>query len=251
VRARERPRRRRTAAARRPPDVRRGELILVASDDAEVQRVLCDDLDDHGYRPLLAGASTPVDELAARAMPILVLLDLDRNDGQGLALLTRIRELAASAVIALSERTAEGDKVTALDAGADDYVTKPFGRRELFARIRVALRYVRVRPPGEAVLEAGPIQIDAARYLVTVSGRRVHLTPIEFRMLAALVRGGGTVVTRDQLVHEVWGPGSDQSDHVRVHIAALRKKIEHDPQRPRWLVTVAGIGYRLEASTRT
>ncbi len=207
--------------------------------------MLCDELDHHGYRTLLAGAAPPIDELAARALPILVLLDLDRDDGQGLALLSRIRELAACPVIALSERAAEGDKVAALDAGADDHITKPFGRLELFARIRVALRYVRPRPPGEGVLAAGPIEIDAARYLVTVCGQRVHLTPNEFRMLAVLVRGGGAVVTRDQIVHEVWGPGSDQADHVRVHIAALRKKIEHDPQHPRWLVTVAGIGYRL------
>ncbi len=229
-----------------PGGARRGELVLVASDHAEVRRALCDELDDHGYRTIIAGSSTPVDELAAQVAPVLVLLDLDRNDGQGVALLTRIRERGVSQVIALSERASEGDKVTALDAGADDYVTKPFGRLELFARIRVALRYARAGSPGVERLDAGPIQIDSARYLVTVEGEPVHLTPIEFRMLAALARYRGAVMTRDQLVHEVWGPGSDQGEHVRVHIAALRKKIEHDPQRPRWLVTVTGVGYRLD-----
>jgi two-component system, OmpR family, KDP operon response regulator KdpE len=226
-------------------ETRYGELVLVASDDAEVRCVLCDELDDHGYRTIIAGSSTPVDELAAQVMPILILFDLDRNDGNGLALLARIRERTARPVIALSERASEGDKVTALDAGADDYVTKPFGRLELFARIRVALRYVRARPAGEDKLEVGPIQIDAARYLVTVAGKPVHLTPIEFRILSVLARFRGAVVTRDQLVHEVWGPESDQADHVRVHIAALRRKIEQDPQRPRRLLTVMSIGYRL------
>ena len=222
-------------------------MILVATEDPEVRHLLCDELDDHGYRPVAAGSATPIDELAAQVLPAVILLDLDREDRQGLALLTRIRERAGSAVIALSTRAAEGDKVSALDAGADDYLTKPFGRLELFARIRVAVRYVRVRPGDTGILEAGPIHIDAARYTVTVAGKPVHLTPTEFRILASLARGHGAVVTRDQLVNEVWGPGSDQADHVRVHIAALRRKLEVDPQRPRWLVTVVGVGYRLGA----
>jgi two-component system KDP operon response regulator KdpE len=148
-------------------------------------------------------------------------------------------------VIVLSARASEGDKVMALDAGADDYVTKPFGAKELFARIRVALRYVRARPSADEVVETGPIQIDTARHLVTVAGRPVHLTPTEFRILALLARYRGAVVTRDQLTREVWGPSLEQADQIRVHIAALRKKIEEAPRRPRWLVTVVGVGYRL------
>lgn len=245
-RAPSRKRARRPAPARSAAsETRYGELVLVASDDAAVLRVLCDELDDHGYRTIVAGSSTPVDELAAQVIPILIVLDLDRRDGEGLALLSRIRERAAWPVIALSQRATEGDKVTALDAGADDYVTKPFGRRELFARIRVALRLVGARSADEGTLAAGPIQIDPGRHLVTVAGKPVHLTPIEFRILSALARSRGAVVTRDQLVREVWGPDSTQADHVRVHIAALRRKIEHDAQRPRWLRTVTGIGYRL------
>ena len=224
-----------------------GELILVATDDAEVRHTVCDELDGQGYRAVTASLSTDIDELAAQIQPGAILLDLDRTEGHPLAVVTRIREHSAIPVIALSVREAEGDKVAALDAGADDYVTKPFGTRELLARIRVALRYAPPRPAGGERFEVGPIQIDAARHAVTVAGKPVHLTPIAFRVLAVLARSRGAVVSRERMLDEIWGPGADQHDHLRVQIAALRRKIEDDPGRPRWLVTVVGIGYRLSA----
>ena len=171
-------------------------------DDA-VRLLLCDKLDDHGYRPVVVDPGTPIDELAARIQPVAILLDLDCGDGHGLAVVARIREHTAIPVIVLSALAAEGDKVTALDAGADDYVTKPFGATELMARLRVALRHARTRPPGDELLEVGPIRIDTVRTLVTVRGKLIHLTPVEFRLLAMLARLRGTVVTRKQLAHEV------------------------------------------------
>ena len=150
-------------------------------------------------------------------------------------------------MIVLSARGREEDKVVALDAGADDYLTKPFGTSELLARIRVALRHARAQQqPDDPVLAVGPIRIDHARHEVTIGGNAVHLTPIEFRLLALLARHAGKVLTHRQLLHEVWGPRSTHQTHyLRVHMAALRRKIEADPARPKYLMTEAGVGYRL------
>jgi two-component system KDP operon response regulator KdpE len=147
----------------------------------------------------------------------------------------------------LSARDREDDKVIALDAGADDYLTKPFGTSELLARIRVALRHARGQQVSDdPILEVGPIRIDQSRYAVTVDDKPIHLTPIEFRLLVQLARHAGKVLTHRQLLHDVWGPRSTQHTHyLRVHMAALRRKIEGDPARPRWLMTEAGVGYRL------
>ena len=221
-----------------------GELVLVATDDAAVRRVLCDMLDEHGYRAVIADPSTAIDELAAQLRPIVILLDVDSTGG-GLALLARLRSHGTVPVIVLSARSSESDKVAALDAGADDYVVKPFAAKELLARLRVALRHARARRSVEQAIEVGPIRIDTARYRVTVADRPVHLTPIEFRLLALLARSRGSVVTREELRRGLWGAGPDQADHLRVHVAALRKKLEPDPGSPRWLITVVGVGYRL------
>jgi two-component system KDP operon response regulator KdpE len=148
-------------------------------------------------------------------------------------------------VIVLSARGQEGDKVTALDAGAEDYLTKPFGASELLARIRVALRRVGGTPTPD-VIEVGPIKIDQPRHTVTVSGHEVHLTPIEFRLLLELARHPGRVLTHHQLLREIWGPNAvDEVHYLRVHMGALRRKVEADPARPQWLLTEAGVGYRL------
>jgi two-component system KDP operon response regulator KdpE len=169
-------------------------------------------------------------------------------DGDGLAVLRALRPDSRIPVIVLSARGQEGDKVAALDAGADDYLTKPFGAGELMARIRVALRHATAAGVGTTpdVLTVGPIQIDQPRHEVTVDDKVVHLTPIEFKILVELARQPGRVLTHRQLARGVWGVGPvDQSHTLRVHVAALRRKIEQDSARPRWLVTEAGVGYRL------
>jgi two-component system, OmpR family, KDP operon response regulator KdpE len=151
-------------------------------------------------------------------------------------------------VVVLSARGKEEDKIGALDGGADDYLTKPFGVGELLARMRVALRHAQ-KAPGEPVLELGRLKLDLARRLVTIDGAEVHLTPIEYRLLAYLAQNEGKVLTHRQILSEVWGPGSaHQTHYVRVHMAELRKKLEADPARPRVLLTEPGVGYRLRAA---
>ena len=223
------------------------ESVLVVEDEAPMRRFLRSALASAGFRVIEAGTSREGEEAVRRASPSAILLDLGLPDGDGLVLLRRLREWSRTPVIVLSARDREDDKVTALDAGADDYLTKPFGTSELLARVRVALRHA--RPDAEAddpVLDVGPIRIDRARHEVTVEGKLVHLTPIEFDLLALLARHAGKVLTHRQLLLEVWGPHSTQQTHyLRVHMAALRRKIEHDPARPKWLATEAGVGYRL------
>jgi len=184
----------------------------------------------------------------ARHEPGVILLDLGLPDGDGLAVLRAIRPDSSVPVIVLSARGQEGDKVAALDAGADDYLTKPFGTGELMARIRVALRRAGAAggAPAPEVLDVGPIHIDQPRHAVTVDGEAVHLTPIEFKILVELARQPGRVLTHRALERAVWGATAvEQSHTLRVHVAALRRKIEADPARPQWLVTEAGVGYRL------
>lgn len=180
----------------------------------------------------------------------VVLLDLGLPDGDGMSVLRALRADTESKipVIVLSARGQEGDKVAALDSGADDYLTKPFGTGELMARIRVALRHAAEAGggPGADIIEVGPIHIDQPRHEVTVDGAVVHLTPIEFRILVELARQVGRVLTHRQLVRAVWGATSTEQSHtLRVHVASLRKKVEADPARPQWLLTEAGVGYRM------
>ena len=223
------------------------ETILVVEDEAPMRRFLCAALTSHGFRVAEAGTLAMAERLATEARPAAVLLDLGLPDGDGLDLVRSMREWSSAPVIVLSARDREDDKVTALDAGADDYLTKPFGTSELLARIRVALRHARGHSAADdPIIALGPLRIDQGRHLVTVDGRQVHLTPIEFRLLALLARHAGKVLTHRQLLLDVWGPRSTHQTHyLRVHMAALRRKIEHDPARPRWLTTEPGVGYRL------
>jgi two-component system KDP operon response regulator KdpE len=219
-----------------------GAMVLVVEHDATLRAAISRALGDHGFRAVEAGAER-LERLIARLSPAAIVLDLDR-DGGSPWVLTRVHDATSAPVIVLSSRAGEGDKIAALDAGADDYMTKPFGTSELMARLRVALRRARGRAEHE-VVEISAIRIDHARYEVTVDGRAVHLTPIEFRLLAALAREAGRVVAGEDLLREVWGVGTDRAHYLRVHIAALRQKIEDDPAHPQRILTVTRIGYRL------
>jgi two-component system, OmpR family, KDP operon response regulator KdpE len=223
------------------------DTVLIVEDEAPMRRFLRGALQVEGFRVIEASTLATAKLLVTVHVPAAILLDLGLPDGDGLTLLESIRTWSSAPVIVLSARDREDDKVTALDAGADDYLTKPFGTSELLARIRVALRHARAhRAPDDPVLTVGPIKIDQARHEVTNDGKQVHLTPIEYRLLALLARHAGKVLTHRQMLTEVWGPRSTHQTHyLRVHMAALRRKIEADPARPRWLSTEPGVGYRL------
>jgi two-component system KDP operon response regulator KdpE len=218
--------------------------VLVIEDEPAMRRLLVTTLQAQGFTVTQASSLAQA-ERSLSLEPAAILLDLGLPDGDGLAFLRTLRRASSVPVVVLSARDREDDKVTALEAGADDYLTKPFGPRELIARIRVALRHAGP-VPDDPVLVIGPFTIDRARHEVTVANRPVHLTPIEFRMLALLVRHAGKVVTHARLLEDVWGArGHDQHHYLRVHMAALRRKVEVDPARPRYLLTEQGIGYRL------
>jgi two-component system KDP operon response regulator KdpE len=219
--------------------------ILVVDDDVQLRRFLRTTLAGHGHSVVEAASVAEALDAIRRVHPDVVLLDLGLPDGDGLAVVRTLAPPERPPIVVLSARGQEGDKVAALDAGAEDYLTKPFGASELLARIRVVLR----RAGGSSVpdtIEIGPIRIDQPRHAVAIDGREVHLTPIEFKLLVELARDPGRVFTHRHLLVAVWGLGSaDQNHYLRVHMAALRKKIERDPARPQWLLTEAGVGYRL------
>jgi two-component system KDP operon response regulator KdpE len=220
-------------------------LVLVVEDEPQVRRFLRAALGSHGYRLVEAETIREAEQLATSHNPDLYLLDLGLPDGDGIDLARKLREWTRAPIIVLSARGREEDKVNALDAGADDYLTKPFGVNELLARLRVAMRHASAGAAEEPVLEAGPLRVDLARREVTVEGREVRLTPTEYRLLALLARHAGKVLTHRQILREVWGPNVTEAHYVRVHMAELRKKIEADPARPQMLVTEPGVGYRL------
>lgn len=204
-------------------------------------------LAQEGYSVLMAANGREALFVARQARPDLILLDLMMPELGGYEFISAYRREGEAPIIVLTAKVDESDKVLGLELGADDYLTKPFGVSELLARIRVALRHARAQTVTEdPVIAIGPIRIDQARHEVTVAEAPVHLTPIEFRLLAFLARHAGKVLTHRQLLHEVWGPRSTQhTQYLRVHMAALRKKLETDPARPRWLTTEPGVGYRL------
>ncbi|HTM23016.1 MAG TPA: response regulator [Kofleriaceae bacterium] len=225
-----------------------GALVLLVEDEPQMRRFLRAALLSHGYRLIEAATAAEAIALATSHNPDLVLLDLGLPDGDGIEVAARLREWTQAPILVISARGREDDKVRALDAGADDYLTKPFGVAELLARLRVAERHLRQRATsaGEPVLEAGRVRIDLARREVTVAGEPVHLTPLEYRLLVALARHTGMVLTHAQLLREVWGPGhAEQTHYLRVYMAQLRRKIEADPARPQTLMTEPGVGYRL------
>lgn len=232
-------------------ETRAGEVVvLVIEDDRPVLNFIAATLKTHGYRLLTAETGTSGVATAYSQVPDIILLDLGLPDLDGMEVLRRIREGFDVPIIVVSARGAERSKVEALDAGADDYLSKPFGTGELLARIRVSLRHAaRVGATADAEpgpLSIGPLQFDASRREVRSYGRDVHLTPIEFRLLEELVLERGKVLTHAHLVKKVWGPGQRVDRHnVRVFMATLRRKLESNPNRPQLIVTEVGVGYRL------
>ncbi len=224
------------------------ELILLIEDEPQMRRFLRITLQSHGYR--LVEAATAQEGLmqATTRNPDVVLLDLGLPDLDGLEVTKRLREWTQTPIIVISAREQEQDKVKALDAGADDYLTKPFNAAELLARIRVALRHA-VRQSGkqEPVFVLQNLRVDLAQRQVFIDDKEVHLTPNEYKLLQVLIRHAGKVITHRHLLQEVWGPAHvNEVQYLRVYMTQLRHKLEADPARPRFLMNEPGIGYRLK-----
>jgi two-component system KDP operon response regulator KdpE len=219
--------------------------VLIVEDEADIRRFLRMALQSEGHETFEAdGVKRGLIEAGTRR-PDLVVLDLGLPDGDGVDFIRDLRNWSNCPVIVLSARSSEGDKVAALDAGADDYLVKPFSAGELMARVRAQLRRQQPATNSEAQFRFGDVRIDLARRVVERSGQPLHLTPIEYRLLTYLVAQANRVITHRQLLNLVWGPGHAEDTHyVRVHMANLRKKIEIDASRPKHLITEAGIGYR-------
>lgn len=224
--------------------------ILVIEDEPALQKFLRVALSGHHFTVVEALTGESGMRHAANDQPDLIILDLGLPDVDGVAVTRRIREWSAIPIIVISARGKEQDKITALDAGADDYLTKPFGVGELLARVRVTLRHLAIanQKTGETLFETGDLRVDLARREVTVRGESAHLTPNEYRLLTVLIKHAGKVLTHRQLLKEVWGPGSaEESHYLRVYMNQLRRKIEINPSNPTLLMTETGVGYRLKA----
>jgi two-component system KDP operon response regulator KdpE len=225
-------------------------LILLVEDEPQMRRFLRVSLTGHEFRLIESETGSDAFTQAATHNPDAILLDLGLPDMDGIEVTRRLREWTRTPIIVLSARGQEQDKIAALDAGADDYLTKPFGMGELLARIRVALRHRNrvAGEGGESVFSTGDLSVDLSRREVRVDGEEVRLTPTEYNLLAALVRNAGKVLTHSQLLKEAWGPTHlSQTHYVRIFMSQLRRKIERNPARPRYLITEPGVGYRLRA----
>jgi two-component system KDP operon response regulator KdpE len=224
-----------------------GARILVIEDEPGIRNAVERNLAGHGFDVRGADSAEGGLEIETRFHPDLVLLDLVLPDAEGFEVIERLRSRTSTPIIVLSVRGAEPDKVRALELGADDYLTKPFGVDELLARIRVALRHAARSASGhDSIFRSADLEVDVARRTVTVGGEPVHLTPTEYALLGALIADAGRVLTDRALLQRVWGPEYGSEDHyLHVYMARLRKKLERDPANPRYLRTEAGVGYRL------
>ena len=221
--------------------------VLIVDDERAIRRFLHTSLTAHGYNVFEASSGQEALSAVVGVRPDLIILDLGLPDMDGLEVTRKLREWAQTPIIVLSVREEEATKVAALDAGADDYLTKPFGIAELMARIRVAVRHAD-QPAGEPLFEVGDLRVDRARRLVTVAGNPVVLTPTEYDLLRVLVQNAGKVLTHRQLLREVWGAAYEPETHLlQVNVSNLRRKLEPDPSRPSYVITEVGIGYRLRA----
>ncbi|MGW6007080.1 response regulator [Oerskovia enterophila] len=224
-----------------------GNRVLVVDDDAGLVRALAINLRAHGWDVTVAMTGTEALDAAASARPDVILLDLGLPDLSGFEVIEGIRGWSAVPIVVLSARQLGDDKVDALDAGADDYVTKPFAMNELLARLRAAVRRAQPAEVSEPVVEAGDLRIDLARRRVLRAGQEVRLSPTEWSLLEVLVRHRGRMVGRLQLLHDVWGPAySAETNYLRVYTAQLRRKLEDDPANPRHIITQPGMGYLFE-----
>jgi len=225
--------------------------ILIIEDELPIRRFLKPSLQSQGFKVLEAAKGEEGLALASSHNPDLILLDLGLPDLDGLEVVKRLREWATTPIIIITARGKEQDKISGLDAGADDYLTKPFDVGELMARIRVALRHSqRVKRGGkqDPVFETPDFKVDLSARVVIVRGKEVHLTPNEYDLLAFLIRHAGKVVTQKQILQEVWGPASgDQVQYLRIYVYQLRQKLEENPDRPKYILTESGVGYRLKA----
>jgi len=219
--------------------------ILIIDDETSIRRFLRIVLESQSYRVIEAETGQEGINTAAMKHPDLILLDLMLPDVDGFTVLKRIREWSDVPVIVLSVREAEEDKVAALDASADDYLTKPFGTEELLARIRSCLRHARKEMP--AVFTSGDLSVDITARLVRVDGREVKMSDTEYRLLLLMIKNAGRVLTHNQILKEVWGPEhADDVQYLRVYVAQLRKKIEKDPANPDFIINEPGVGYRFK-----
>lgn len=220
--------------------------ILIIDDELQIQRALRRILSESGYRVLVAGLGEDGLTLAAAEQPDVIVLDLGLPDIEGTQVCIQLRQWTSIPIIVLSARDDQREKVRALDAGADDYLTKPFGLDELLARVRVALRHkAQQRVAPEAIVQSGNLAIDLARHVVSLNGQEVRLTATEFNLLAYLAQNSDRVLTHRALLHHVWGQEfEDQVEYLRVYMRQLRGKLETVPQQPRILITEPGVGYR-------
>ena len=221
-----------------------GLRVLVIDDERAIRRFLRAALTAQGYHVFEAETAQTGLDAATSVRPDLIILDLGLPDQDGVAVATRLREWSKVPILVLSVRGQDTDKIAALDAGADDYLTKPFSMGELLARMRVAMRHV-AQLADEPVIATGELMVDVGRRIITMAGKEISLTPIEYTLLKTLAVHAGRVLTHGQLLREVWGPGYNQGGNLlRVNISKLRHKIESDPARPRYIITEPGVGYR-------
>lgn len=226
--------------------MKRKARVLVVDDEIGIVRTLQRSLTGHGYEVITAGQGEQVLSLIEEKHPDLLLLDLALPGMSGLEVCQRVREQSDLPIIVISVKNKEVDKVLALDLGADDYISKPFGMNEVLARIRVALRHAaRMMPRTDPVTTIGPLQIDFTQKRVTVNDQEVKLTPTEYDLLRIFVMNSGKIMTQQMLLKQVWGTNDDAKSHyLHVYVGHLRRKIEPDPAHPRFLMTISGIGYR-------
>ena len=220
--------------------------VLVVDDEQAIRRFLHVALTSQGYEVFEASSGLEALSTAANYRPDIIIIDLGLPDIDGIDVTKLFRQVSKIPIIVLSVRGSENDKIAALDAGADDYLTKPFGVGELLARLRANLRRSN-QPATELIFVNGDLTVDLEKRLVTVAGREVQLTPTEYDLLKMLVTNAGKVLTHNQLLREVWGTGYEQEFHIlHVNVSNLRRKIEPDPSRPRFIITEPGVGYRLK-----